>query len=121
MMELIVTLASWQNGRRGGFMRIPMGGLCAVLLAAALPLPSSTVSAAVPCDRLSALIFPGMTITLAQVVTAGGFAPPATGGPGAGQAFASLPAFCRVAVALTPSSDSNIDMEVWLPIDGWNG
>jgi hypothetical protein len=49
------------------------GWLCAVLLVtAALPFPAHPSRRSVPCDRLSALIFPGMTITLAQVVTAGG-------------------------------------------------
>ena len=33
-----------------------------------------------------------------------------------------LPAFCRVAASLTPSSDSDIRIEVWLPDTGnWNG
>ena len=33
----------------------------------------------------------------------------------------SLPAFCRVAATLKPTSDSNIRIEVWLPLSGWNG
>ena len=32
----------------------------------------------------------------------------------------TLPAFCRVTAKLTPSSDSDIRVEVWLPLDGWN-
>ena len=32
-----------------------------------------------------------------------------------------MPAFCRVAATLTPSSDSEIKIEVWLPESGWNG
>src|SRR5690349_4897827 len=35
--------------------------------------------------------------------------------------FASLPSFCRVAATLTPSPRSDIRMEVWLPVAGWNG
>ena len=51
--------------------------------------------------------------------------PPASpgraGGPGGGgQAFAELPAFCRVAATLKPSSDSDIRVEVWLPVAGWS-
>jgi feruloyl esterase len=105
-------------------MRILMGGLCAVLLGAVLPVPRPTVTAAGPCERLSSLALPGTTITLAQTVAAGGFSPPATGAPGApgaAQGFANLPSFCRIAAVLKPSSDSNIEMEVWLPIEGWNG
>ena len=34
----------------------------------------------------------------------------------------SLPAHCRVAAVLTPSADSHIEMEVWLPTpEAWNG
>jgi feruloyl esterase len=32
-----------------------------------------------------------------------------------------MPTFCRVAATLTPSSDSDIKIEVWLPIADWNG
>jgi feruloyl esterase len=30
-------------------------------------------------------------------------------------------AFCRVAATLKPTADSNIRIEVWLPLSGWNG
>ena len=33
----------------------------------------------------------------------------------------ALPAFCRVAATLKPSSDSDIKIEVWLPAADWNG
>ena len=33
----------------------------------------------------------------------------------------SLPAFCRVAATIKPTSDSNIRIEVWMPLAGWNG
>ena len=39
----------------------------------------------------------------------------------AGSAFSRLPAFCRVTATLTPSSDSDIKTEIWLPASGWNG
>src|SRR5207302_10885464 len=64
------------------------------------------------------------TITVAQSVAAGAFTPPAPGGAGArgGNQFANLPAFCRVQATLKPSSDSDIKMELWLPVvAGWNG
>ena len=35
--------------------------------------------------------------------------------------FSALPAFCRVAATLKPSASSDIRMELWLPIAGWNG
>ncbi len=35
--------------------------------------------------------------------------------------YKDLPAFCRVAATLKPTSDSDIKIEVWLPASGWNG
>jgi feruloyl esterase len=35
--------------------------------------------------------------------------------------FSTLPAFCRVAATLKPSPSSDIRMEMWMPIAGWNG
>lgn len=32
-----------------------------------------------------------------------------------------LPAHCRIAAVLMPSSDSHIEMELWLPAENWNG
>ncbi|MDE3198112.1 MAG: tannase/feruloyl esterase family alpha/beta hydrolase, partial [Acidobacteriota bacterium] len=78
-----------------------------------------------PCENLANLKLANTRVTLAQVVEAGAFAPPANPqgrGPGRGAAlYKSLPAFCRVAVTLTPTSDSDIKSEVWLPASGWNG
>ena len=76
------------------------------------------VQAATSCEALAALALPKATVTSAQIVAAGAFSQPA--GRGAGAA-ASLPAFCRVAATLTPSADSDIKIEVWLPASGWNG
>lgn len=35
--------------------------------------------------------------------------------------FSTLPAFCRVVATLKPSPSSDVRMEMWLPIAGWNG
>jgi feruloyl esterase len=35
--------------------------------------------------------------------------------------FKKLPAFCRVVAIARPSADSNIRIEVWLPLKDWNG
>ena len=40
--------------------------------------------------------------------------------PGAKAALSDLPAFCRVSATLKPSTDSDIKMEVWMPVSGWN-
>ena len=78
------------------------------------------------CESLASLALPNTTITRAQAVDAGAFMPPApaNGAPAAAaaaQAFRNLPAFCRVAATLKPSSDSDIKIEVWMPASGWNG
>jgi feruloyl esterase len=69
------------------------------------------------CEGLTSLSLPQAKITMSQLVSAGAFSPP-TGARAA--AFKSVPEFCRVAVTLTPSSDSDIKVEVWLPATGWN-
>ena len=71
-----------------------------------------------PCETLKALTLPDATITAAESVAAG-TQQAARGGRGA-QA-APLPAHCRVALTLTPSRDSQIDMELWMPAENWNG
>src|SRR5215468_3864632 len=70
---------------------------------------------AATCDSLRTA---NPAITLAQSVPPGGFTP--QGGRGA-EAFKNLPAFCRIAATLKPTSDSDIKIEVWLPESGWNG
>jgi feruloyl esterase len=74
------------------------------------------------CDSLAGLALKDARITSAQVVPAGQFSAP--GGPqaaGARNPYKDLPEFCRVAATLTPSSDSDIKVEVWLPAANWNG
>jgi len=71
------------------------------------------------CESLSSLRLPDAAITAAQRVAAGAFTPPGAGA--AADGFKSVPPFCRVAATLKPSSDSDIKVEVWLPLSGWNG
>jgi feruloyl esterase len=66
------------------------------------------------CESLNTLTLPKATITAVETVAAG----PESGGRGP---TLPLPAHCRVAITLTPSSDSHIEMELWLPAEGWNG
>src|SRR2546425_1065072 len=75
-------------------------------------------AAAARCAAIASLALPQIAVKQASVVNAGGFAAPNGRG---NAAFAALPSFCRVAMTLTPSADSNIGVEVWLPLSGWNG
>jgi feruloyl esterase len=76
------------------------------------------------CESLSSLSIPHTTI-VAESVAAGAFvqaAPAGAKGKGkGGDSFANLPAFCRVQVTSKPSADSDIKIEYWLPVAGWNG
>jgi feruloyl esterase len=77
---------------------------------------------AAPCETLSTLKLPDTTITLAESVAAGAFSGGGGGRGGrGGNPYANLPAFCRVAATVRPTSDSEIKMEVWMPASGWNG
>lgn len=106
-------------------MKILPSSLCMLLLATQGY--GQTPSVGASCGRLSSLTLPKTAITLVQAVEPGTFTPPARLGgaapapANAGQVFSALPAFCRVAATLTPSSDSEIKIEVWLPLSGWNG
>jgi feruloyl esterase len=70
------------------------------------------------CAALKTLSLPNATITSAEFVATGAAS---TGRAGRGGSSEPLPAHCKVAVTLTPSPDSHIEMELWLPAEGWNG
>lgn len=78
-----------------------------------------------PCGDLMNLELERAAITSAEAVAAGVFQPPA--GPGGPPARANarprepIPAHCRVKMVLRPTSDSNINVELWLPNENWNG
>ena len=74
------------------------------------------------CARLAATLkLPDTKVTAAHAVAAGRFVAPGASRTAASQAYADLPAFCRVELTLKPSPDSDIQSEVWLPQSGWNG
>jgi feruloyl esterase len=76
---------------------------------------AGTLAAATPCEGLKSLAGRDMTITAAELVAAGPYA------AGRGQPPLTLPAHCRIAAVLTPTPDSHIEMEIWLPAENWNG
>ncbi len=98
-------------------------GIPAVLLVA---LSSAASLSAATCESLVSLALPNTTITLAQSVAPGEFAPPAASARdlGAPIDWKQLPSFCRVAATIKPVPDSDIKMELWLPMSGpapaWN-
>ena len=81
-------------------------------------LTAGALFAATPCDQLTALALPHTAITFAGTVNTGQF-------PAGSAAYKTAP-FCRVTALLTPTADSEIRMEVWLPVANsnvteWNG
>ncbi len=98
-------------------MRMLAAASLCVGLAAAL-MSGRSLTAAPSCETLAKLAWPYTTITQATTVDAGAFSPPAAV---RADTFRPLPAFCRVAATLTPTQDSDIRMEVWMPTSGWNG
>ena len=75
------------------------------------------------CERLAKLDLPNASMTSAKAVSAGAFegAPQAFTGRDLSAFYKTLPGFCRVVVKATPTADSNITVEVWMPLAGWNG
>lgn len=88
-------------------------------------LATAGAAAAKDCAQMAGDDVPQGKVTAATLVPAGGFEPPASPfGPPPGVAaagFKDLPAFCRIQATLTPTPDSDIKVEVWLPASGWNG
>jgi feruloyl esterase len=88
-----------------------MLSLAAFLMAISIP----AAAAATTCENLSSLKLKDATV-VAQSIPAGAFAV-----PGTKSTVKTTAAFCRVALTLKPSTDSDIKVEVWLPSTGWNG
>ena len=100
-----------------------LAGGAGMALAAAWLAPQP-LAAPRSCEELASLSIPNGTVTLAQSVGAGTFSPtPAASGvaaEGTPTTVSVARAFCRVAATLTPSSDSHIQIEVWMPASDWN-
>jgi feruloyl esterase len=85
----------------------------AFLVAAVLDV---TATMAATCESLKLLSLPNVMVSAAQTIPAGDYT------AANGQTYANLPTFCRVAATATPTSESSIAFEVWLPPAAtWNG
>jgi feruloyl esterase len=73
--------------------------LCAWPMVCGLPMSAQT------CESLTSLKLPHTTISSATTAAAAN----------------NIPAHCAVKAATHPTSDSNIQFELWLPAQGWNG
>jgi len=75
---------------------------------------STTLATAAVCETLVTLHLQDGVITSAVSVPGPSFTGPD------GRTYSEVRPFCRVTATLTPTSDSLINVEVWLPASGWN-
>jgi Tannase and feruloyl esterase len=74
------------------------------------------------CEKLSQVTIPDAKIIFAKTIEAGTFAGPPTGASRDLTApYKNVPAFCRVVGLATPTADSSIRIEIWMPESNWNG
>jgi feruloyl esterase len=104
---------AWERRMRNGFLLF-VGLLCAIGVAVGeAPAPADQ-----SCSDLAKLSVLQTEIVQASVVEAGTLD---LHEEKPNPIYKKLPAFCRVQAVAKPSSDSNIKIEVWLPLAGWNG
>ena len=68
------------------------------------------------CERLAQMPLANSSRVEARTITSGTVQP-----NGNAKTVSGLPTFCRVTATLTPTKDSQIGIEVWLPHSNWNG
>lgn len=99
--------------RRTTSVRIRGIAFAGLLIGAGLP---AGAAAAATCTGLAALSQPGSVLIAAAVSFPGGsFTAPD------GSVYENVPPFCKVSAVLTPTPDSLINVEVWMPNPGWTG
>ena len=90
-----------------------MSRISSFLIAGAIFVIQSPAAGA-SCKDLTDLQLPHTTITLAEPVPSGNFEAPD------GDVH-KVSGFCRVHGVAEPTTESNINFEVWMPLAGWNG
>src|SRR6266480_1119353 len=92
------------------------GKMAVAILGGALLMGGGTLASpavAAICGTLANVIVPKGSITAAQSVPAGNYTAPS------GTVYPNMPAFCRIAATLIPTSDSFIRIELWMPVGDW--
>jgi feruloyl esterase len=102
--------------------RIAFSAAFSALSLTALATSASAAPTKGECADLARMAVPGARIVASEPIAAGALkVPPSPIAPDLAARIAAMPAFCRVRVAAAPSPDSNVDIEVWLPLRQWNG
>ncbi len=99
------------------------GALAVAVQAGISSAQNAVLASADSCERVARLELPNAKITMAKAVPAGTFEgpPEVFSGPDLSAFYKMLPGFCRVVAHATPTADSDIPIEVWMPLAGWNG
>jgi feruloyl esterase len=105
-------------------MKTFLRAVCIASVFAGVFAASPFASAQQSCESLASLKIANVTVTMATAISA----PPDWNVPSTPGRFGTPPGlkvsvpFCRVAGSATPTSDSHIGFEVWLPVAAnWNG
>ena len=106
---LFARCATLERGYNRDSLLLQMERRLGAAVAAATLVLSVRGAASTSCERAIAQHLEGATITRAETV------------PADAEPFYVPRAFCRVQMTMTPTSDSDIKAEVWLPAVGWNG
>ena len=83
---------------------------CATFDVATAGTPSS-------CSSLATFAFPNATINSATSMPGGPYVAPDAWH----LVFTNLPPYCMVSATISPTSDSSIGVQVWMPTEGYNG
>lgn len=94
--------------------RVKRPATAAAAMALAALACSAGRAASAPCETLTELKLPDTRVETADAVAAGAFTPPKFPRAVPGD-------FCRVTGVITPTRDSAIRFELWLPARGWTG
>jgi feruloyl esterase len=86
-----------------------------IVAVAATLLGGTPASAQLACEGLAARAFGDTLVVQAQSFAGGSFTAPD------GIAYENVPSFCKVSAVANPTQDSVINIEVWMPTQGWNG
>ncbi|MBV8593413.1 MAG: tannase/feruloyl esterase family alpha/beta hydrolase [Caulobacteraceae bacterium] len=92
-------------------------------LVAAIGFAAPALASTSACEGLKGRTIGGATITLAESV-AGGSVTPDRVSPtpfGREKTITGVAPICRVVASAHPSADSDVVMEVWMPLSDWNG
>jgi hypothetical protein len=104
----------------GNHLRYIAAGFLACARVAALSACAAPASPeAARCENLHSLTLDHAALVSVRAVSAGRYFLWQTAFIGI--PFFKVPASCRITAVSTPSSDSKINIEIWLPLNQWNG